>query len=57
MEIGVVPGGVMKYLVRSVLTKMRGHKNIDNDGGDGEGFDLVARRKMGLKEERADHIA
>lgn len=48
---------MIKYLVRSVLTKRRGQKNIDKDGGDGEGFDLVARRKMGLKEERAYHIA
>lgn len=56
MEIGVVWGCVEKNLMRSLVTKTRRRKNIDEDRGDRVGFDPVYRRMISLKEERVNHF-
>lgn len=38
MEIGVIPGGVIKYLMGCILVETSGRKDINKNSGDREGF-------------------
>lgn len=56
-EDRVIWRSTTESLVRSKIGKTRCGKKIDDEGGNGERFGPISRRKRGLEEERTDHIS
>lgn len=57
VEREVVRSGVKENLMGSGVMETRRGENVNKNHGDTKSFDPVRRRKVSVKEERADHVS